>query len=299
MASITQLSACDLKKSLEVIHPYLALKQVIDYGDGKLSAQINPEQPLYQEDAIIAASEVGRHLALLGAIAVSRQNPKTGRHFYLATDAELKTLCEPQAHNIALLGIAEESTLEGKTASARCLIVDRANPSRVLYELTTEYQILSERLFARMFKQHFDKHPHVHESGHSPYARHQPIAVETLTDDYCCSPPTLVKAEECLGHFPNYPSLPVAILMGRLAQMASRLLSERVPGAKHYKLLEASIKANQLAFAGQHLRFEAHHEGSSGDLHTFKCRVMNNDDVTFGEMRAVLSPTFGQDGINK
>ncbi|MEM7098392.1 MAG: hypothetical protein AAF541_09065 [Pseudomonadota bacterium] len=282
------LPNCTLNQQLEVTQPYLALDQVHVTTDGQVAGSLQPEQPMYQEAGGIAASEVGRHLAILGSIALAQRNPKPGRHFYLATSAELVNL-QPisDLSRMTLQATATACEFNGKTACSVCEI--RTPELGVLYLLNTTYQVLSERLFCRMFAHHRFTEPVV--MAGSPYAMVEGLDIERSDDSHCRSRVMTVEPAQCLGHFAEYPSLPVAILMGRLGRVAGHLfLHRRGSPEGRYHVMRGDMQAHQLAFAGERLRFSASiaeviREGSE----RFHCTVENEDGVIFGELALTLA----------
>ncbi len=287
-----ELTACELSQALEVTAPYLRLRNVTEHKNGHIHALIVPDQPRYREGGNIAASEVGRHLALLGAIAISRKNHRSGRHYYLATAASLKgsTSTDPVEDrlNEGLTGIAYNADINSKAATAQCSLVSRQDHAQRLFELETEYQIISERAFSRMFKEQYDDSSPM-PSGYSPYSELDALTIETLDFEHCSSASMFVNASECAGHFPNYPCLPVAILMGRLSRVAAKLYAHRTGSQNKYRVVNAEISAQKLAFAGQQLRFTARYESTHDLGQKFYCQVCDDLGEVFGDMQLTLT----------
>ena len=69
--------------------PYCALEDPV-LGDGTVKATVRRSYPVKQEGGPIAAAEVGRHLAIAGAVAAATRNEKAGKHFYLARGARIE-----------------------------------------------------------------------------------------------------------------------------------------------------------------------------------------------------------------
>lgn len=286
MAATKEISLCELTRKLEVTPPYLSLEDITQHPNREIVARVRPEQPMYRESGAIAACEVGRHLALLGSISLAQQNPSSSRHFYLATSARLTNLHKNAQPGSDLVASVTSASLDRKTGNAACIIRQTDNDERALYELNTNYQVLSERLFSRMFKQHYCEQP-LNIEPPSVYGMRDTLEIDEQTRSFCSTQPMTVESGQCLGHFPNYPCLPVAILMGRLGRVAGALFQYRAQGeiAQRYCVLSADIEANRLAFAGEQLRFEATFIDRKATVEEYSCKVTNLPGDLFAEMR--------------
>ena len=93
----------------------------------------------------------------------------------------------------------------------------------------------------------------------------------------------------CTGHFPNFPALPVAVLMYILGKAAAKLLEE-VTGTKDvlYGVVDAQIDAENLAFPDEKLYLVVQlKDGETNDRqHSFRCRAVSEgkERHKFGEL---------------
>lgn len=191
---------------------------------------------------------MGRHLAILGSCALARNNARPGKFFYLANEAllirhELKSLNRQEP----LLVLARP---DGKSHAE---IEMRTLDGSLSSTLRCRYQVLSERAFARFFASKKRPGQGAANGSASPYAK--PVELNRLYTDAGQAVSLLdeVTAQMCLGHFRNYPAMPVAMLMDGLHRLACAHASEHV--ARGFRLITCAVGADQLAFAGESVEF--------------------------------------------
>ena len=100
----------------------------------------------------------------------------------------------------------------------------------------------------------------------------------------------LLRPQQCKGHFPLMPALPVSILMHALSGLSGRLLARRLdrPGLR-YSVERAEVTADNLAFAGERIVFRARHAVSDASGHEFECDATGPENRSVGTMRIRLA----------
>jgi hypothetical protein len=284
---------------IEVRAPYFALEQLDVRSAGIATAKVNVQQPRGRELGELAAAEAGRHLAILGSCACASLAPEAGKHFYLAHRALLVRAMSPrQVSHGPLLLQARALERDRRGASARCELRDARE--QLLFELSVSYHVLSERLFHRMFAAHRrdqrerDRVDRAIDDAtlaslrRNPYLKTLEVDLLSVSDEEGVAFLPEVRAEHCAGHFPLYPAMPIALLMHGLSSLAGEVLRARYGESVRYLVTSADVSAEQLAFAGQSLRFTAKWLTSSGDKDEFLTSATSSQGASVGEMRLVL-----------
>lgn len=254
---------------IEVRPPYLSLTQVSRDRDA-LVAQAAAEAPSHGEVGPMTGAEMGRHAAIAGSLALAQAQGDDRRRFYLARHAECRFVPHDAAPGtpVALRATAQELDKRGGTAR-----IDLTAEGAPLASFTVTYAILQEATFVRLFQRHRRPIP----AGVSPYDR---LLREDVTVDADRAEVTVdaIEPETCAGHFPAYPALPVAVLMGQLSYLAGRLMPGR------FRVTWGEVSAQDLAWAGERVRFEAVRVGSEPRGVRFHCRA---EAGAAGEVREV------------
>lgn len=272
--------------NIGVTAPYYALENLKVSSDGA-TAEFVAEQPMDNEVGGIAAAEVGRHLAVLGACALAWSNPNKEKHYYVASRAVLK--------NVAKGGEVSKSAFSGR---AKILFMDKrsgtifatltTDQDEPLYELETHYHIMNVPLFAKLFhikKQEFECNP-----SNNPYKKQIPLNDVHYLDNAISARLGPLKPEECNGHFCSFPCIPVAILMHSLSRTAGKLLSKIVgESGIRYTVVAAEVQAYNFAFAGEAVTMKVAYSGLEGGEYVFACKAENKDGKLFGSMLLRLS----------
>lgn len=272
--------------SIGVTAPYYALENLSISNDGVI-AEFVAEQPMDNEVGGIAAAEVGRHLAVLGACALAWSNPVKKKHYYIASSAVLKNVAKGiEIGQGTFTGTAKTLSIDKRRGVISATLITHDNVP--VYELVTQYHIMGATLFAKLFnakKQEFECDP-----SNSPYKSQIPL------NNVRCSGNTIsarlgpLKPEECNGHFCSFPCIPVAILMHALSRTAGKLLSKIVDEhSVKYSVVAADVQADNFAFAGEAVYMSVTYSGREGNDHVFSCKAESDDARQFGSMMLRLS----------
>ncbi|MGB0908974.1 MAG: hypothetical protein ACPGYT_01315 [Nitrospirales bacterium] len=269
--------------------PYFALDDLGLESDGTVSARIPVQQPIGQEHGQIAAAEVGRHLAILGVCAIALQQEDSNRRYYLAQKAHLAKHTQglPCLNHGVLLGSAKPEYIDRRTAKANTQLLLAGN--EVLYDLTVEYALVPERLFARLFGNQRIPMMVRGEDGINPYSHSIPLVDVNISGTQLTGSLSVDSPDRCAGHFPEFPAIPVAILMQALCN-ASSILMQQILGVERllYTVTEAQVRAANLAFADELISIEVEHIHRNGELHVLNCTARTKPDREVGYMELTI-----------
>ncbi len=227
--------------------PYFSLGDVQQQGT-VFTATARAEAPAFRERGPMTGAEMGRHAAIAGSCAVALAERDGRRRYYLAREADCRF-----EHNAAPYGTPVELRASVIAADKReaTALIDLDAGGEALARFTVRYTVLLEPTFERLFQQRrlaVQPEP----AGVSPYGRllsdridpaAEGLAVETIVD--------AIPAAACAGHFVGYPALPVAVLMGQLSYLAGHL------APAPFRVRRGLVRAQDLAWAGESVRFEA------------------------------------------
>lgn len=236
---------------ISVTKPYFALKNLTCF-DNYIHADFTTELINIDEAGPISAAEVGRHMAILGSIVLSKENPKLERHHYLATDAIIKRHQSKNTNNSNLHARAKLVSLNRKKGiiKGEILLPDTS----VLYSVEVSYMVLVNTIFDRMFSEH--RNETSFDPNVNPYK--EDIVFKNLKIDMksCSASIGIVKPEHCPGHFKNYPALPVARMGTSMGKIGGIHFMHLNPSDKNkYTIKSAELHAKQLVFTGEEVMF--------------------------------------------
>ena len=277
------VSAKDVLDKIAVQRPYFALEE-LSISDNTVRAKIPAQQkPIFELD-LITAAEIGRHLAILGSVALSTQNSSSNKHVYLAEAAALLRVSDIPIDTTDLYAESthtEFSTRQGSSESK--LFASGIH----IYTLAVQYNIIPLSTFKRVFRKHL-KDASVPPSN-NPYKQTIPLGNTFYTKTSAVSEITYVFQDYCLGHFVGIPVLPISILMFNLSHTAGLLLHHLTGTKTQYTVEKADIKAESLIFSDSKVRLEAHFINQQETLFIFKCQAISEGAVC-GEMLLSLKP---------
>jgi len=238
----------DISQKINVQKPYFAFQQLWKDGES-LVGSFSAEQPLVYETGPITAGELGRHLAILGscsAVAL-HSGPES---YYLATKAHFTS--KP---------VRQTSRHEVFYASAKVLSIDKrtlkisakAWGDEPIAELLCEYMILSPALFKRNFKDYANSE--LPDLMNSPYQKSislNNMIIDGMKLEAFAGPLT---AQQCAGHFSNFPCWPVAIISQTVFQATGELLRDKYGADSRFYVLDTKLSADKLIGADTTLTF--------------------------------------------
>lgn len=239
-----------LTDKIMVKSPYNILFNLKEETDGSISAQVNHEFTLPTECGPISASEAGRHLAILGSIALSMKSEKPS--YYLAINANIKRETKTFKVSKTFTLNTRVTVQNNRKGSVAGEIFDEEK--ELIYSIKVDYQVITPQLFSKIFKPYLNEFPI--ENTASPYKYRKGLSCISVREDAVNAEYGPVVPSECEGHFKNYPALPVAVICNLFAELGSSLLFHHFP-SEYAKFIttEATIQANRLVFAGEKLTF--------------------------------------------
>lgn len=258
-----QLSKTVLER-IGVQAPYFALQE-LRLNNDTCSATAYAELPTFYEQGPMAASELGRHAAILGSSHAALEMPLGERRFFLAREAECQYVASKAAFESPVAFHSKILNLSKRALSVE-VKADYAGSPLAAFQIT--YTILPQATFKRLFS----PHAQATTSKTNPYT--QPLSTTFKQgDNWLEQSIENVSPSACVGHFASYPALPVAVIMGQLSYLAGQLTR------KPYRVSAGSVKAEGLCWAGQDVRFRVERESVAGLKQTFVCQAFANDKV--------------------
>lgn len=275
----------DLFTRIGTRDPYYALRTVAAFRDGVVEAEVPIELKSQHEEGPITAAEAARHLGLLASCALAEVNPDRDLHYYVARSATLQR--SAAASSVTRLeGRATGELLSADAGRASASLHLRGGAP--LFELEIEFTVLAADQFQKLFegvKRDLRKtsRPPVSDrrpTGELKVMRSNPYGAPLSFTNVDASPGMElieatfgpIPAQACSGHYPMYPVMPTGIIMAALSQLSGTLLQRR-KGVGKYLVRHAQARADNLAVAGETVRFESRYVGGSSKNHRFECRA--------------------------
>ena len=269
----------DLLSTVCTSPPYFSLGNVSILSPKTVQATITPECLHPQELSAFSASEAGRHLAILGSCAVSLARKNKRKEYFLASSAEYNWVAEAPRKS-QFYGIATAFPKGARSAIAKTNLFDSPSQTRIA-TLTVEYQILSPKIFEKIFKAHYSAH--IPSIDQNPYTSRYKIEKMDILEDGAKATFSPVLPENCAGHFTHYYAMPVAVLMGVLMDCAGAWLRKTMVKDR-YRVEYANIQAHQLLFAGSGFSANIKRVDIFNNSIFFMCKGENDQNETIGSM---------------
>ncbi|MBK7859315.1 MAG: hypothetical protein IPJ65_11975 [Archangiaceae bacterium] len=281
-ATARVIPAADIFTRISARDPYYALRTLAAFRDGVVEAEIPVEMKGGREVGPITAAEVVRHLGVLGACALAESNPDRTMHYYVLRSATLER-SGAQSTATRLEARASGQLVSSDAGRARGTVMSRGGSP--LFQVEMQFSVLTAARFHKLFesvKRDLRKtsRPPVNDrrpTGELKMMRNNPYGRPlTLTNVDASLGADLMEATfgpvpvaACNGHYPMYPVLPDGIVVAALSQLSGTLLRRRAAGS--YVVRHAVVRTDNLALAGETVRFEARYVGGSAKNHRFEC----------------------------
>lgn len=263
-----------LLSKIMVKEPYNILYDLHKETDKAITAKVDNEYIYKDELGPVSISEAGRHLAILGSIALA--DKADAQNYYLAVGADIKrhnfsSNTDSQTFKL----FAEIISLDKKKGQVYGLIANEDNET--IYEAVIEYNMLRDILFTRLFKQH--KYTENIYKNVSPYRERRGFSDEKISNDTIEAVYGTIAPEDCLGHFEEYPALPVAIIANLFGKLGVKLFLYNFPQLEKAYFTNAKLSAKSLAFHGEYLTFRAEVVSIGDNTLSFYCEAIVNDMI--------------------
>ncbi|MCA9471687.1 MAG: hypothetical protein MRJ96_12265 [Nitrospirales bacterium] len=270
--------------------PYFAFAQLMLDPSGVLSARVPVQHRFSLEAGAISAAEIGRHLAILGLCSVALQQGTDQKHYYLAQQAHLIRRGPIQTFLTSehFFGKAWPLAIDHRTALARTQLWDE-HQETVLYDLTVRYATVGERLFERLFQGYRQQESGEPSRVFNPYTQSLPLKNVQIAGRRLTAVLGIESPQQCAGHFPFYPAIPVAILMQALAEAAGRLTQAQLGlPVFSYVVSDAEVCAKNLAFADEGIDLIAEYLHRMDHAHVLHCRANTQSGKDVGQLEVTL-----------
>ncbi|MBD2387469.1 hypothetical protein [Cylindrospermum sp. FACHB-282] len=279
----------ELFNLISVRPPYFALENLELNENGTLSADIPIQQPLGMEAAVISAAETGRHLAILGACCIAIFNPNQTKHYYLAHNAEfISNPYQPDSEiGNYVRGTAQGFLLNKRSAVAITSITNKLGIT--INSLKIYYHVIPEKVFIKIYKK-FQTCTNF-EMGINPYKKSLSLQSISIVNNKLKASIGTVLSEDCTGHFPDFPAIPVAILANILIGATGYLL-KNILQEKEFKyiVVKVLLRAENLAFSGEIVNLEVNYLYTNNNEYVFSCIAITDCMKQVGNLCITLSP---------
>ena len=268
-------------KRIEVQMPYFALEDLyLNAEHCFATAYAECLDP--REQGPMTAAELGRHAAILGSSHAALLQKDDTRRYYLAQEATCRYFVTQSPFGSPVRFRSKVLTLTKNALVAR---VEASCHEQTLALFEIRYSILKEDTFQRLFAKFAQETPGVHEGtnsyrGTNPY-KSQLCGSFELGETWAKQSIEKVEATVCAGHFPMYPALPVAALMGQLCFLAGQLIGQP------FRAVSGTVTATDLCWAGQGVQFLVQQQTLNGDNRFFNCQVTSGEK-SMAHMQAVF-----------
>ena len=241
----------ELSKLIAITAPYYALNNVNINDHGALTADFPIELVNHNETRGISLSEAGRHMTILGSLALAYRNTSKEKHYYQATDAVFERLHDQPINADFCQGIVTVEKMKKKegVVYGRLICADI-----VLYEMEIRYTILHEKIFKRLFSANSEDFSTPMLGN--PFAFQTRFFTELISRKSCMASIGMVRREDCMGHFDGYPALPVARIGGAMVDMSGFHYNAIRNTNFDFCIRSAELHAENFIFAGDSVSIE-------------------------------------------
>jgi hypothetical protein len=272
--SLNAIPAAELLQRICVRPPYFALDQ-IRYQDKVLMAVARSASTSGPEYGPMPGAELSRHAAIAGLSVAAMAQSDDHRRYYLAQEARYSGSLNHAPLGTPVQLTAELISLDKRQARSRIVATADGAP---MAEVEVSYTILTDSAFTRLFRN-----------------RYQPDFSAGALTEILPLPPGSVRKEgarhvrevsqipsgSCAGHFDGYPAMPVAILMGQLADLAGQAFGQP------FHITDARVQASDFCWAGESARFEVTASLTTPWATSFTCAAFA-DERAIGQMELTV-----------
>ncbi|WP_407572656.1 hypothetical protein [Deinococcus altitudinis] len=270
------LPAPELLQRICVRPPYFALEQ-LRYQAGVLSAVATSASSDGPEYGPMPGAELSRHAAIAGLSVAAMAQSDDHRRYYLAQEARYSGTLNRAPLGTPVHLTAELISLDKRQARSRIVATADGAP---LAEVEVSYTILTDSAFSRLFRNRYQ--PHFSAAALTEILP-LPLGQVRQEGALLVREVDQVPAGSCAGHFDGYPAMPVAILMGQLAELAGQALGQP------FHISEATVRASDFCWAGEAARFEVTAGLTTPHSTGFTCAAFA-DERAIGQMELTLVP---------
>jgi hypothetical protein len=262
--------------------PYKILKNFKINKKNTVFCDVTTEQKSEFEIGSLGVAEAGRHLAILGSVTLAKLGSYKPPNYYLAKYADItapKDFYSSDKNFHLYANVVSHSKRDGKIIGK---ILD--TKGNLVYRGAVEYITINPAVFSRINKSHF-----IHQIDENrvnilnPYKNIRPLENITLKENGYSATFSNISPEDCLGHFENYPALPVAVLGKLLTELSLRYINNLTHSKN--KVLRAEINSYKLAFHGDSLKITTKLIKSNHLINSMYSEVISiNSGIKFADL---------------
>lgn len=271
------MNAIELRRLVMVAPPYNCLYNYEMLKDGGMKARVKNEFIHADEGGPISAAEVGRHVAILGSIALAKAMENSEPMYYLAVKAGLNR-SNAKIYKSNFLEI-KVKIIDFNNRKGSIAGIVRDDHAQLVYVVDVEYQILAIPLFEKLFSAH--KNTFVSEGRDNPYLSRKKLSNIVIEHGIAKADYGLVSSKDCAGHFTEFQALPVAVI-GNLYSSLGIEMYKRESGNifQKFTVESARINAFRLAFSGEYVSIRAEiQKRKSADSILIYCQALVGKEV--------------------
>ncbi|MDP4209786.1 MAG: hypothetical protein Q8928_13315 [Bacteroidota bacterium] len=270
---------------ITVHKPYMALHSVHKHENclfGTFPAEAHPENEIYP----ITITEVGRHMAILGSLAVAMENPVKEEHYYLALHAEVIRHSYEESFEKELVGKVEVTEFNRKGATITGEVFNKKG--ECIFSIVVDYSTIHHRTFSRLFKDHYK--PEVAVYADNPYTKEVELFDLVVSENECTASLGIVDESICTGHFHHYPALPVARLGSAFCKLAGIHYNFLKNGGASQKYAYQSVEmtAYFLPFEGEEVFIKSQVTQRDDKGYAFTTTAFNREAKEIAELKSII-----------
>lgn len=246
----------DIRDKIMVKEPYFALHNAHVDQNGKAYAEVKNEYLYTHEGGPVGPGEFGRHLAILGSLALAQMYDYSQPHFFLSSFAEINRCHNEMYDDDQLFFYCEPVTYEKRKGEVYGHATD--SQGNAIYFGKIQYVPVSRQVFHKLHGYYrvpgFDTNYLIH-----PYKYRKDLMHKTFIGGKASAIYGIVNKEECVGHFEDYPCLPVAVIGNLLTSLGMDLFLNTTSD-EYDKAIVTSLKINatKMIFHGSFLIIDAY-----------------------------------------
>jgi hypothetical protein len=248
LVEVNEFKLTELRKLIAVTEPYYALSNLHQHDD-VLAATLPLQQTNHLEPFGMGIPEIGRHMAILGSLALANANPVKEKHYYLATHAIVERMHNKPGSGGNYFGKVKVVQFNKRTGQITGELFNNFGELYCTIEVT--YSVLHELVFNRMFaKEGQTTNDNIQIN---PYANPSTLYNLKLGIENSFASLGTIQKEHCVGHFKNFPALPIARLGGALTSLSGLHYNFIRNSTDRYCIRKAEIHAKTFVFAGRNI----------------------------------------------
>ena len=153
--------------------------------------------------------------------------------------------------------------------------------------IESNYNILSNELFKKLFKKHNTKF--IITSVPNPYTKSLPICNLNYTDNILSCDTGVIEGEQCLGHFDHYPAVPIAMLGSIMAEIGGMHLKKQLDNDNFkYYIKSGILTASKLTFFGETIFIKSMKIDDDKTIHKYLITGTDKDSNELGKLEVIF-----------